>query len=239
MQKASIASYWTPAQDYAFKQLKKTLTNIRTLDYYDVNDKTQVITDASPVGLGAVLVQIDSRGPRIIAYGNRTLTDCEHRYSQTKKKALALVWAIEHFNVFLFSKVFELITDHKPLEILFGPKSRPCARIERWVLRLQAYCYRIKYTPGKTNIADPLSRLARSSNVLENSEDDYVHHIVEVARPQAIPMSMIIKYSEIDPEIRNVKKGIYNKDWDDTVKGYKIFEHELCFMVMFYYDGID
>lgn len=78
------------------------LTKIQSLGYYDVRDKTQVIADASPVGLGALLVQIDANGPRIIAYGNRTLTDCERRYSQTEKEALALVWGVEHFNIFLF-----------------------------------------------------------------------------------------------------------------------------------------
>ncbi|XP_033214050.1 uncharacterized protein K02A2.6-like [Belonocnema kinseyi] len=41
-------------------------------------------------------------------------------------------------------------------------------------------------------------------------------------------MKDIIKFSEIDPEIRNLKKGIYKHDWDESVKGCKIFEHELC-----------
>ncbi|XP_011858920.1 PREDICTED: uncharacterized protein K02A2.6-like [Vollenhovia emeryi] len=226
---ASIEEYWTKKQEEAFKGLKGTLINIQTLGYYDVKDKTQVIADASPVGLGAVLVQIDTNGPRIIAYGNRTLTDCERKYSQTEKEALALVWAIEHFRVFLFGKEFDLVTDHKPLEVLFGPKSRPCARIERWVLRLQSYRYNIKYKPGKTNIADPLSRLCKYSINPQAGNDKYVHQIVEYARPHAIPMSDIGKHSEEDPEICSVKKGIYKNDWDDAVKGYKIFENELCF----------
>lgn len=227
---ASISEYWTTDQEKAFRLIKEALAKIHTLGYYDVKDKTQVIADASPVGLGAVLVQVDEKGPRIIAYGNRTLTECERRYSQTEKEALALVWAIEHFNVFLFGKEFDLITDHKPLEVLFGPKSKPCARIERWVLRLQAYRYHIKYKPGKTNVADSLSRLPQSTNIPEGTrEDDYVHQIVENARPCAIPMKDIIDHSETDAEICCVKKGIYDKEWNDLAKGYKIFENELCF----------
>lgn len=226
---ASIEELWTSEQDHAFTSLKETLAKIQTLGYYDVNDKTQVIADASPVGLGAVLVQIDAKGPRIIAYGNRTLTDCERRYSQTEKEALALVWAIEHFNVFLFGKEFDLITDHKPLEILFGAKSKPCARIERWVLRLQAYRYNIKYKPGKSNIADPLSRLCINANHFKAKSDEHVHNIVENARPRAVSIAEIKRYSEEDAEILKVKKGIYSNDWDDSVKGYKIFESELCF----------
>lgn len=226
---ANIEEFWTPQQDRTFRLLKETLTKIPTLGYYDVSDKTQVIADASPVGLGAVLVQIDAKGPRIVSYGNRTLTDCERRYSQTEKEALALVWAVEHFNVFLFGKEFDLVTDHKPLEVLFGAKSKPCARIERWVLRLQAYRYNIKYKPGKTNIADPLSRLCPYINHSKLKSDEHVHQIVENARPRAVSMAEIKMQSEQDLEIKKVKKGIYNNDWDESVRGFKIFESELCF----------
>lgn len=226
--KASIEEHWTQRQDQAFKKLKNSLTDIETLGYYDIKDKTQVIADASPVGLGAVLVQTDVNGPRIIAYGNRTLTECERKYSQTEKEALALVWAIEHFNTFLFGKEFDLITDHKPLEFLFSPKSKPCARVERWVLRLQAYRYNVKYKPGKSNIADPLSRLCKIMDC-RSSRVDHVYQIMKLARPHAIPMQEMVKESETDPEIASVKKALNSNQWDESVKNYKIFEDQLCF----------
>lgn len=91
------------------KSLKENLSKIKTLGYYNPEDKTQVVADASPVGLGAVLIQIGSNAPRIIAYGNKSLTDCEKRYCQTEKEALALVWAVEHFKIYFFGKEFELI----------------------------------------------------------------------------------------------------------------------------------
>ena len=227
--KASIEDLWKEEQDQAFHQLKQALSTVKTLGYYDADDETQVIADASPVGIGAVLIQKDSRGPRIIAYGNRTLTALERKYSQTEKEALALVWSVEHFSIFLFGKTFDLITDHKPLEFLFGPKSKPCARVERWVLRLQTYRFNIKYQPGKVNIADPLSRLCAYSSIPPGAVEDFIHHIVEEARPCAVPMHSIIKSSESDPEIKGVKRGIYNNDWEESVKEYKIFEPELCF----------
>jgi hypothetical protein len=94
-----------------------------------------------------------------VQYAAKALTDVEKRYSQTEKEALAIVWACEKFDFFLYNKEFVLITDHKPLEVIFGPRSKPNARLERWVLRLQAFCYKIVYRPGKSNITDPLSRL--------------------------------------------------------------------------------
>ena len=57
---------------------------------------------------------------------------------------------------------FDLVTDHKPLEVIYGPRTKPCARIKRWVLRLQPYDFWIVYSPGPGNLADPLSRLLRN-----------------------------------------------------------------------------
>ena len=105
--------------------------------FYDKNAKTKVITDASPVGLGAVLVQEQNGNWRPVYYASRSLT--ERRYSQKEREALALVWACERFHVYLYGKHFELETDHKPLVVIYSSKSQPSARIERWVLRLPPY----------------------------------------------------------------------------------------------------
>ncbi|KMQ92700.1 hypothetical protein RF55_7276 [Lasius niger] len=221
-------------QDTAFNTLKEKLSKIETLGYYDPKDETKVTADASPVGLGAVLIQENFKGPRIIAYGNKSLTDCEKKYCQTEKEALALVWAVEHFAIYLYGKdKFELISDHKPLEIIFGPRSKPCARIERWVLRLQAFNYKVVYRPGKTNIADPLSRLCRSTYAEPFDNENYINLIVENSCPVAIPLTDIKKHSEEDEEICKVKEGLFTDQWAKTVEIYKIFESELTF-----HDGI-
>ncbi|CAK1544572.1 unnamed protein product [Leptosia nina] len=79
------------------------------------------------------------------------------------------------------------------------------------------------------NIADPLSRLCIISHCKKTNDDEHVNQIVENAKPCAISMAEIKMHSEQDPEIRKVKQGIYDKNWEDNVKGYKIFENELCF----------
>jgi hypothetical protein len=87
---------WGKEQDAAFVKLKEALANASMLAYFDVNAKTQVITDASPVGLGAVLVQKQGEDYKIICYASRSLSDIERRYSQMDKEALGLVWACVH-----------------------------------------------------------------------------------------------------------------------------------------------
>ena len=171
---------WGTLESNAFETLKKTLCDAKTLGMYDPNAPTRVIADASPVGLGAVLTQKGLNEWQVIRFASRSLTDCEKRYSQTEKEALALVYACERFHNWIYGLEFELVTDHKALECIFTPRSKPSARIERWVLRMQPYKYRVKYEKGKTNIADSLSRLTKT--VQTNDENDlYVNFIVNEA----------------------------------------------------------
>jgi hypothetical protein len=96
---------------------------------------------------------------RPVAYARRTLTAVERRYSQTEREALAVVWGSEQFHLYLYGTTFDIHTNHKPLEIIYSPTSKPPARIERWGLRLQPYKFCVKYSPGIGNPADVLSRL--------------------------------------------------------------------------------
>ena len=112
-------------QQQSFDELKKRLSNAETLGYFDKNAPTKVIADASPVGLGAVLVQQQGEELRVISYSSRSLSDTERRYSHTEKEALAIVWSCERFHTYLYGADFELMTDHKPLECIFYLHRRP------------------------------------------------------------------------------------------------------------------
>ena len=224
---------WGVEQQAAFDKLKEHMTHPTTLGYFDVSDRTQLVADASPVGLGAVLIQINEQGPRVIAYASKSLSDVERRYAQIEKEALALVWAVERFHFYLYGRQFELITDHKPLETIFGSRSRPCARIERWVVRLQSYKATVVYRPGKSNIADPLSRLAITSNTIGKTFDEYAEQhvawVVSNALPVALKITEIEKASESDKIIQSVRIGIEQGVWSDDAGPYKMFATELCF----------
>jgi len=72
--------------------------------------------------------------PKVITYASKALSDVERRFSTTEKEALAVVWACEKFRLYLQGVEFKLVTDHKPLEIIYGPRSKPNARILRYRL---------------------------------------------------------------------------------------------------------
>lgn len=106
-----------------------------------------------------LLSQMQNGQKFIIAYASRALSDVEKQYSKTECEALAIVWSCVHFHLYLYGHHFILVTDHKPLELIWNnSKSKPPARIERWGLRLPLYNFRIKYRKGADNPAEFMSR---------------------------------------------------------------------------------
>ena len=93
-----------------------------TLGYFYKDAATQIIADTSPIRMGSVLTQMNKDGQRIISYASQSLKSTETRYSKTEKEALAIIWACEKFHPYIYSVPFELVTGHKPLEVIYGPE---------------------------------------------------------------------------------------------------------------------
>lgn len=93
-----------------------------------------------------------------VAYASRKLKDSECRYSTIEKECLAIVWAVNKFQLYLYGREFLIETDHQSLMYLNRAKVIN-ARIMRWALGLQSYRYRVIAIRGKDNQgADYLSR---------------------------------------------------------------------------------
>ena len=123
---------WGTEQQKAYEALKTALLKSPVMSYFDINKETMIHVDASPVGLSAILSQRNkgSTESHIIVYASKSLTATEKRYSQTVKEALAIVWGIEHFHLYVYGAPFILFTDHKPLELIYSnPMSKPPARL--------------------------------------------------------------------------------------------------------------
>ncbi|XP_039449504.1 uncharacterized protein K02A2.6-like [Culex pipiens pallens] len=225
---------WEAHHQVAFVTLKDLIANVQTLSYFDNTLRTRLIADASPVALGAVLVQFrsnwDDSNPLIISYASKSLTPTEMKYSQTEKEGLALVWGVERHAMYLLGRRFELETDHKPLEAIFAPFSKPCARMERWVLRLQAYTFKVIYKKGVNNIADSFSRLATTFDTNE-FDGDNSYLILLIAGSAAIDTGEIEEASYQDEEFAAVRESLQNGIWKDTLaKPYEVFKNELGFV---------
>jgi len=150
---------WDTEKECAFRTLQQKLTNPPILSYFYNNRKTEIRTDASDAGLGAILSQYESNGNNVvIEYASRSLTKSEKNYSTTEKELLAVVFAIYKFKPYITGIHFIIKTDHHALcFVMRKPELAP--RLARWVLLLQEYHFTIEYKSGKTHVdADCLSR---------------------------------------------------------------------------------
>jgi len=139
--KKSISFSWTESCNKAFSQLKSKLIQAPILAFPDFTNAAAPFllqTDASAVGLGAVLEQ----GGRVIAYASRTLNSAEQQYSTIQKECLAAVFALKQFRHYLLGCSFQLLTDHAPLQWLSAQKME--GLLCRRALAMQEYSFIIK-----------------------------------------------------------------------------------------------
>ena len=154
----------------------------------------------------------------------------ERRYSQTERESLALVWACEHFQMYLLGTEFTLVTDHKPLDFIFNrPNSKPVPRVERWALRLQTFKFNVRYQPGSQNIADPLSRLCvdKTMQRIPNVAEGYIRHVAHESVPNAMSWQDIVDESNSCAEIQSVCNAISSGDFKMCNVGYQSVKTEL------------
>ena len=108
---------WSPECQSAFDRLKDLCTRTPILAYADYRKPFQLQTDASDLGLGAVLYQIDDNGnQRIIAYASHSLSSMERNYPAHKLEFLALKWTVtDRFHEYLYGGQFDVYNDNNLL----------------------------------------------------------------------------------------------------------------------------
>ena len=201
------------------------------MTYFDPKRASELWVDASPVGVSGILLQEN----KVIAYGSRSLTEVEKRYSQTEREMLACVWGCEHFHLYLFGKSFQLVTDCRPLlSVCSSTKQIQSARLERWRLRLTTYNFTVKHFPGKGMIADYCSRHPVSNQPTRTIAEDYVNFIANCAVPKSVSLNDVVAATTKDCILTCVIKACQHNSWanqkcseSSTFKCYKQLADEL------------
>jgi transposase InsO family protein len=159
LSRKGIKFEWTEECQTAFESLKRKLVSPIVLDYPDLSESNtfMLTTDASKIGLGAVLA---NQNGRPVAFASRALNKQETNYNTTEIELLALVWATKHFRPYLFGRRFQIYTDHRPLIYLFS-QADPSSRLNKFRMSLMEYNFTAIYVKGKDNcVADALSRIS-------------------------------------------------------------------------------
>ena len=149
---------WSKSADEAYLLLKSKISEHPVLRLPQFDKPMILCTDASDVGIGAVLRQEFDGEKLPIVYASRKLNPAETRYSTIERECLAIVWATNRFHPYLYGREFLIECDHKPL-VLLNKSNIDNERVTRWALAMQKYRYAIRSVKGTANqTADFLSR---------------------------------------------------------------------------------
>jgi RNase H-like domain found in reverse transcriptase/Integrase zinc binding domain/Reverse transcriptase (RNA-dependent DNA polymerase)/Integrase core domain len=164
---------WTNEANDAFTKLKTILTAEPILTMPNYGKPFVLFSDASDIGVGAMLAQGEGTNQKAVAYFSQKLTPCQRRYSVTERECLAVLLAVEKFRHYLLGSHFTVITDHSALQWLLALKTPVSNRLCRWIMTLQQYDFSVKHRKGsEMAMADGLSRAIETIR-LEPVDDWY------------------------------------------------------------------
>ena len=165
---------WNDNLKKSFELVKRAFANAPFLKFPDFNKRFAVATDASWIGVGAVLYQPDDENGtitpwNIVAICSKKLSPTQQRYPVYKKELWAIVYALRKFHSYIWGRPDTLIyTDHKPLIHIFN-QTNLSAALQQWLDVIMGYNLKVIYRPGILHVLpDALSRMY--SAVYKNPE---------------------------------------------------------------------
>ena len=213
---------WTPDCAQAFTAAKQALNSSTVLAHYDPSLPITLAGDASAYGIDSVISHtLPDGSEKPIAFASQTLSPSEKNYCQLEKEALSLVFGVKKFHQYLYGRKFTLITDHKPLLAILGPKKGipplAAARLQRWSILLSAYNYDIQFksTSAHAN-ADGLSHLPIADTTMQDQSVEV--SLFNVAQINLLPVTaqQVDRLTKTDPCLSKVLQ--YTKQgWPSTV----------------------
>ena len=160
--KHDFQHYWKDQHEKSFGQLVQQLTTGPALQLFDEDRPIRVETDASDLGMGAVLLQESSPGEWMpVEYWSKKFNTAQRNYHPAEKETCAIVYALHHWRHLLFGQPFTVLTDNKASMYLQTKSAEQLSpRDQRWVSKLAYFApFAVEYRPGPENIAaDYLSR---------------------------------------------------------------------------------
>jgi RNase H-like domain found in reverse transcriptase/Integrase zinc binding domain/Integrase core domain/Reverse transcriptase (RNA-dependent DNA polymerase) len=151
---------WKDSALQQFKYIKDQMRQPCTLAVYNPKAVVILYTDACAEGLGCILVQLQQDGTEVVvAFGSSSLSKAQERYHITRLEALAFIWTLGHFHLYLSAKPFLWRTDHRALKFIFDASKTTIPALQRYKLIADDYRFTTEWIPGTKMIADTMSRL--------------------------------------------------------------------------------
>ena len=148
LMKKEVVFHWTTECHEGFTKLKHLLMMAPITAFPDFNLPFQLYTDASTLGLGAILAQVQDGKERSICCASRALSQTEKNYPATKLECLAIVWATAKLHPYLMANKFNIYTDHYALQWLKSMRMGS-ALLHPWSTVLMEFDFTIHHRPSK------------------------------------------------------------------------------------------
>ena len=216
LSRKNVEWHWDDQHAKAWNELMTMISQVPVLAFFDPEKEVTVQCDASQSGLGAVLIQEG----KPVHYISRAMTSAEKNYAQVEKELLAIVFACERFDQYVYGRSITVESDHKPLEQIWSkPFHEIPKRLQRMCLRLQKYDVKITYRQGsQLVIADTLSRAYLNNEQADcNSENgnEFCAMLEEVSLVTDLPISNeriaeIRRATAADPVLQKVRECVEN-----------------------------
>ena len=203
---------WLADKELAKTELVNRLVSAPVLAHFDENIDVCVQTDASLVGLGAVLTQDSGEGPRPIAYISRRLTEAESKYHANELECLAIVWALKKLRHYVYGRRFSICTDSSAVRWLWS-KKEVTGKFARWILSLQEFDFEIRHVKGVNNcVADALSRNPdESCTGPSGSAIGHVVCVFDSRRPVGLSNAELAFQQQLDSQLRPIITSLNSK----------------------------
>lgn len=126
-------------QMFAFNTLKKMLGEHPILSIFNQNYETELHTDVSIDGYGAVLLQISPNDGSLhpVYYMRKKTSQAERKYTSYELEILAVIEALKKFRVYLLGLRFKIVTDCNAFAKTLNKKDL-CTRVARQMRHVDA-----------------------------------------------------------------------------------------------------
>ena len=189
---------WTDEHESLFRKLKTSLTSETELTIPNTKHPFFITVDASLIGLGAVLFQLnDQNKMKVISYNSRLLNPQEQKLSTLDRELLGIVHALQIYEFLIIGSPhpIHIFTDHKHLLHCFTKKGYLSPRFSK---------LKIIHTPGKNlSVADMLSRSFTKAelqlNQLKHKQNPPQIDFALLQDNTLKPVHYLIKHEEILP----------------------------------------
>jgi len=209
MTKQDTPWVWSTECQQAFDAVKAALTSAPVLAFPEAHLPYTIISDASLLGTGAVLLQNEQP----ICFTSSKFSPAELNYTTTDQEFLAVIRALVEWRCYLEGGKYPvtIVTDHNALTFM-PTQSTMSRRQARWSEYLQRFNHTWQYIKGEKNMADPLSRCPGPHNNAQKLPGPPTVYVIDAGTLPSIQELLIKGYAQDTGLKKRLTAGQYKQD---------------------------